>query len=162
MITGRILDTILLFCTYLINDLFLDVEDFLDLNCLLITVRFFEDTLFFCFSFIDISLTHRLFLDFGLLLFERFDTAFIDIDLLFIAVLRLIVPRTLLIVRPFLLTHFVEMAVFFTGALLQLFFFVIQREFDLDTLYDVLLHLLFMLVIAILLSGIGLVICIMV
>ena len=150
LFTERLLDATLFFCTRLIDDLLRDFEDFLDFNRFLLMLRFFEDTLFFCCRFIDICLTHRLFRDLDILFIKIFDPDFLDADLLFLAVLRLIVTRAFLVVRPILFLHFDEMGVFFTETLLHIFFFIIPRDFNLGT-FDVLLHLLFKFLLTILL-----------
>ena len=150
LFTERLLDANLFFCTRLIDDLLRDFEEFLDFNTFLLMLRFFEDTLFFCCRFIDKCLTHRLFRDLDILLFIKiFDPAFLDADLLFLAVLRLIVTRAFLVVRPFLL-FFEETDVFFTETLFHMFFFIIPRDFNMGT-FDFLLHLLFTFVLTILL-----------
>ena len=152
LFTEFLLDANLFFCTHLIDDLLRDFEDFLNFNTFLLVLRFFEDTLFFCCRFIDIRLTHRLFRDLDLLLFIKiFESAFLVADLLFSAVLRLIVTRAFLVVRPILL-FFEEMDVFFTETLLHMFFFSIPRDFNVGT-FDVLLHLLFTFVFTILLGS---------
>ena len=96
---------------------------------------------------------HTGFRDFDLLFMECFDPAFLDNDLLFLAVLHLIVIRPLLIVRPhiFFFIQLEETAIFFIEALLQMFFFIVTCDFNLG-ISSLLLHLLLMFVIAILLS----------
>ena len=152
--TERLLDATVFFCTHLIDDRLRDFEDFLAFFGLLITERLLDATLFFCTRLIDDLL--RDFEDFlafvGFLITERLldailffctHPAFLDNDLLFLAVLC-IIEAFLIIRRPLFFKEFEKTAVFLNEDLLHMFFLIVPRDFNIGT-FEVFLHLLFTL-----------------